>query len=314
MLQRIISKKVELPPIWLVEDKEDFDKLPKGIPYIIGNKSELSFITIFLEFQILLKSCEKTSLPIKWLDCLKRIGYGDKVRNYTLYSGGEYEASRTGNHKLEINDFVEDQYIVNFDRLSALKILPIWLDNIRSSVEANIINEVIFDPTAFNKQMGMNIGAGAITNHKKNLLILDVSGSIPRAVVMTITNLAKLMSKRFHADVMITSGQTVLIDYDNVPNSDIIAIARNSGTGNEGEMYKKIIEEYREYNTVIAFGDDDSPKAYQTKGDLKSNFKIETIYSLHTNDSSKNVVGYARYLKSTKDPILVKDWVTTINK
>jgi len=43
MIQQITSKKVELPVIFLVENEEDFKQLPKGLPYIIGNQSELPF-------------------------------------------------------------------------------------------------------------------------------------------------------------------------------------------------------------------------------------------------------------------------------
>lgn len=314
MIQKITSKKVDLPPIYLVENEEDFKALPKGIPYIIGNKSELRFITIFLEFQILYKSCLKTGLPIKWLECLRRLGYGENLKEYILSSGGEFWTDGGGAYALSIDDFVQDQYIVNFDRLSELKILPVWLDDIRSSIEMNIIDEVVFDPTAFNKQLGLNVGYGAVKNGMKNLLILDVSGSIPRGVVVTITNLAKLMSKKFYADVMITSGKTVLIDYDHVPESDIIKIAQDSGSGNEGIMYKEIVEKYKEYNTVICFGDDDCPVRFSKgsgSGELVPKFKINTLYSLHTNSSTENITGYSKYLKA-KTTHIVKDWVNTI--
>ena len=313
MIQKINSKRVELPPIYLIENEEDFKALPKGIPYIVGTTAELGFITIFLEFQVLYKSCLKTGLPIKWLECLGKLGYG-AGREYTLSSGGEFDASSSGKYTLSIEDFVEDQYIVDFDKLSSLKILPVWLDDIRSSIEANIVDEVMFDPLAFNKQLGLNIGAGAVKSSIKNLLILDVSGSIPRGVVVTITNLAKLMSKKFYADVMITSGQTVLIDYEQVPESNIIKIAEDSGGGNEGAMYKAIVEEPREYNTVISFGDDDCPVHFNKRDNtpLTPRFKINTLYSLHTNSCSDNVTGYAKHFKP-KTTIKVKDWVNTIS-
>lgn len=314
MIQKIKSKRVELPPIFLVENEEDFKALPKGLPYIIGKSSELQFITLFLEFQVLYRSCIKTGLPIKWLDCLKRIGYGNSLREYTLSSGGEYGIDGGGSRpEIDIDTFVEDKYIVDFDRLSELKILPVWLDDIRTSIEANIIDEVIFDPTAYNKQLGMNIGAGNVTHSKKNLLILDVSGSIPRGVVVTITNLAKLMSKKFYADVMITSGKTVLIDYEQVPESDIIEIARLSGSGNEGVMYKAIVEEPKEYNTVICFGDDDCPAGFSKEctAKLTPRFRINTLYSLHTDSRSENVTGYSKNFKPTTTH-KVRDWVNTI--
>ena len=311
MIQKIKSRRVELPPIFLVENEEDFKSLPKGLPYIMGKQSELNFITVFLEFQILYKSCMKTNLPVKWLDCLHRLGYNN-LKTYTLSSGGEYSSSSTGDREISIDEFVEEQYFVNFDRLAELKILPKWLDDIKSSIEVNIVDEVVFDPTAFNKQLGMNIGYGSVSHKMKNLLILDVSSSIPTAIVKSITILAKLMSKKFFADVMITSGQTVIIDYNDVPDSDIVEIARKSGGGNEGNMYKELIKEPKEYNTVICFGDNDSPQG--CVGDIICNFKVETLYSLHTEGaSSSNLAGYCRAFKP-KTTHKVTDWVNSINK
>lgn len=281
---------MELPPIYLVENEEDFKQLPKGIPYIIGTQAELRFITIYLEFQVLLRACRKTGLPIKWEECLKRIGYnGVKIKKFTLNSGGEYADSSFGNRPIELDDFIQEQYIVNFDKLSELKIVPAWLDDLKASIETNIIDEVTFDPTAFSKQLGINVGYGTIKHNMKNLLILDVSGSIPSAIVKTITLMAKMMSKRFYADVMITSGQTQLIDYEKVQETDFVELARKFGTGNEGVMYNRIIKEHKQYNTVICFGDDDSPSRFGGSQSAECNFKVETLYSLHTKSTEKKL-------------------------
>lgn len=310
MITKITSRKVELPPIYLIENEDDFKELPKGLPYIVGTKDELRFITVFLEFQVLYRSCMKTGLPIKWLDCLMRIGYGGSgMRKYTLSSGGEYfHGGAGGRGEISVETFVEDQYLVNFDALSDLKILPKWLDDLRSSVEANVIDEVQFDPLAFNKQLGLNIGYGNVKHNLKNLLILDVSGSIPKSVVVTITHLAKLMSKKFYADVLITSGLSQLIDYDDVPKTDLVEVARKSGYQNESIMFREIIKETKEYNTVICFGDDDCPGTIDVK-DVK--FKVETLYSLHTS-SSFALAGYSRCF-SPKNTHNVTDWVKTLS-
>ena len=54
MIQKIVSKRIELPPIWLVENEEDWNALPKGLPRILAPVAELDFIRTFLEFQALL--------------------------------------------------------------------------------------------------------------------------------------------------------------------------------------------------------------------------------------------------------------------
>lgn len=310
MIQQITSKKVELPVIFLVENEEDFKQLPKGLPYIIGNQSELPFITIFLEFQVLYRSCMKTLIPVKWLECLSKIGYGNNIRKYELKSGGVYGAGDNGQYLIKTEDFVTDQYLVDFDKLSELKVLPVWLEDLKASIETNIIDEVMFDPTGFNKQLGMNIGSAGLKHNLKNLLILDISSSMPKSVVLTITNLAKLMSKKFYADVILTGRRSYLIDYEEVPNTDIVGAVSSYGGGNEGDMYKEIVKQSKEYGTVISFGDNDCPGI--EKGDKNMNFKVHTLYSLHTEGNrTSNITGYARGF----DPVethIVKDWISTI--
>lgn len=313
-IQKIVSKKVELPVIYLVENQEDYNTLPKGIPYIVGSKEDLRFIIVFLEFQVLYKSCLKTGLKIKWINMLSRIGYKSNLTKYDLHSGGEYWKGDKGTSILSIDKFIEDQYLVSFDKLSELKILPIWLDDIRSSIEANIIDEVIFDPTAFNKQIGMNIGTGAMKHNKKNLLILDISGSIPDAIRLTIIKLSRLMSKKFYADVIFTGGQTIFLDYEEVMTKDIDNITSSISRSNEGIMYKAIVEVPRDYNTCICFGDNDSPMGYSDCNTINNRFTVETLYSLHTDTKkSDKLTGYCKVFKP-KNTIKVKDWVITLDK
>lgn len=316
MIQKIESSRVELPVIYLVENEEDWNNLPAGIPRILGTKSELNFIRIYLEFQVLYRSCVKTGLSIKWLDCLAKLGYKN-LREYSLSSGGTFEgAGGTKSGNIKLDNFIEDQYLVNFDRLSELKVLPVWLDDLRASVETNIINEVTFDPTAFNKQLGMNVGAAATKTNKKNLLILDVSASMPDGVVKTLTNLAKLMSKRFYADLIITGGQSFFVDYERVPENSIVDIAAKAGRSNEGAMYREIIKVPREYGTVISFGDNDNPGGYYNGSNtIICNIKCETLLSLHTEGKrTTNVTGYARCLTPKKETKIIQDWINSINK
>ena len=312
MIQKIESKRVELPPIWLCENEQDDNELPKGLPRIIAPAKELAFIKIFLEFQVLMRSCQRTKLSINWLACLQRLGYKN-IKNYTLSSGGTFEGGNPeDNSPIALDSFIEDQYLVNFDKLTELKILPSWLEDLRTSIETNIIDEVTFNPSSFNKQLGMNIGGADLKHNKKNLLILDVSGSIPDGIVKTITNLAKLMSKRFFADVIVTGGQSYIVDYEDVQNSDFVALAAKAGRNNEGMMFRKILNEVRDYNSVICFGDNDHPSGFDRSSEnIKCNFTCETLYSLHTSSTSE-LAGYCRVLKPTRTTIKVQDWVTTI--
>jgi len=314
MITRIKSKKLELPVIFLIENEADFKELPKGLPYIVGKQSDLAFITLFLEFQILYKSCMNIGLPIKWMDCLKRAGYNvSSMKNYTLNSGGEFwDGGGVSKNVLSVDDFITDQYFVNFDKLSELYILPKWLDDLKLSVETNIIDEVVFNPLAFNKQIGMSVGAPELAHNSRNLLILDVSGSIPKSISMSISALAKLMARKFYADIIFTASKTVFVDYDNMETTDLIDISNSIGRGNEGQDFHNLLKEEKKYNTIICFGDDDHPVAFGANAKDVCNVTCETLYSLHTR-GTKDLAGYCRCFKP-KVTNKVADWVTTISQ
>ena len=64
MIQKITSKRLELPPIYLVENEDDFKELPRGLPYIIGKKEELSFIKKLSSSHVRSYRFEKTNYQI----------------------------------------------------------------------------------------------------------------------------------------------------------------------------------------------------------------------------------------------------------
>jgi hypothetical protein len=138
-----------------------------------------------------------------------------------------------------------------------------------------------------------------------------VSSSIPTSVAVTITNLGKLMSKRFFADIIITSSQSVFISYEEVFVTDLVKVSNSFTRGNESVMFREIVKQPREYGTVICFGDNDNPGSLDKDN---FNFKAETLYSLHTDRSTSNVAGYARWFDIKKENLnIVKDWVHTID-
>jgi len=83
-------------------------------------------------------------------------------------------------------------------------------------------------------------------------------------------------------------------------------------------MFANIVKEPKKYNTVISFGDDDSPQGYWKNTKFSSeficNFEVETLYSLHTHDKkTNNLTGYSKCFKP-KNVNVVKDWINSIAK
>ena len=84
---------------------------------------------------------------------------------------------------------------------------------------------------------------------------------------------------------------------------------------NEGNCFKQLLSEPKEYGTAVVFGDNDHPGYYASKrisdadGKKLCKWKVDKIISLHK-DSDTTLAGYARWFNVPEENITyVKDWV-----
>jgi hypothetical protein len=83
---------------------------------------------------------------------------------------------------------------VDISKLKDLKVFPVWLDKIEDAIATNIHNFAAFNANMYNKKLEGMYGALELTAPNRNLIIIDISGSIPKNVSSTCLSLAKKLS------------------------------------------------------------------------------------------------------------------------
>ena len=332
-MKQFVSTTVDLPVIYMVSNEEDLEKLPLGIPYIYGEEDQYDKVLQYLEWTILLRSAEATGLPFDWKSELSRLGYKDASLSSSplAFSGdcgdrGKVKFSTEGEFKLNMEDYLKDGWFVSYDVLTSLKVIPTWLADLEESIRVNVLNSVTYNPTLFNKKLGGFYGASEMTASKRNLGILDFSGSIPTSVVVTTAMLAKTLSRTFFCDILITGSYSKLFKYEELEGIDLMKEAEAIGRDNDQLEFVKLLSEDREYNTVFSFGDDDYPghtwnnsfnsgtrKISEEEGKKLCQWKVEKVISLHTKQNGSET-GYTRWFTPTEGVQHVTDWVRTLKR
>ena len=203
-----------------------------------------------------------------------------------------------------------------------MKVFPTWLVDIETAIETNIHNFATYNPYMYNKKLDGMYGAIDMQSPNKNLIIIDISGSIPRAVGTTCLMLARHLTESFYADLMITGSQTFLYPYEELADLNIEGLYDSIGRGNESEMYRALVcGEPKKYSTVIVFGDNDTPcggwdwsvpQLSREDAQKACTWTVDKMISLHTRSNDIRAA-YGDFF-SPKDIQYVKDWVKYINQ
>lgn len=322
MIKLLSSKKVPLPMVYLVDSDEDVGTIPLGIPFVRGNFDlEKQYIKL-LEYEILLKSALASGLPFCWRRILEENGYKN-LRTFVAMSCMKDDDSY---FVKSVSDYLEDiSYLVDLEYLKNLNLIPSWFSkNIEENIKINILNTILYNPNRYNKKLGLVSGDVSLINPEKNLIIIDISGSIPVSISKSILLLGKTMSNSYYADLLITGSKSTLYDYDEVGNLDPDAIYEENGKDNDQTYFKKIVSQYRKYNNVIVFGDNHSPGMkwrndynkdtefiHDAEGKKLCNWEVNKIYSFHTT-SDTTLAGYGEWF-NTRNIEYMKDWVKDLN-
>ena len=330
MIKLLNSCIIDLPEIYLVSP-EDTKLIPIGIPFIIGDKNEEQDIVKILEYELILKSLKNLDFKFNWWKKLEELGYKNIYKDeayseqYEILKN-EIEEYSVDNTKLSlsdisisINEFIKDSsYVVNTEKLTKLKIFPQWFDDLKNNIFYNITNQINYNYYLFNKKNGYVCGDVEIKNRNKNLIIIDISASIPKSIGFNILALAKTLSFNFYSDLIITGKKSILIDYNDIKNIDIKSIYAEIGGNNECKYFRNIVSQEKCYENLICFGDNHSPldqwndvKITEKQAQNICKFKIKNIYSFHTHDNNK-LAGYAEMFQC-KNIEYISDWVTDLN-
>ena len=163
-------------------------------------------------------------------------------------------------------------------------------------------------------------GGCELSSPERNLIINDISGSMPKAISMFILTHSKNMAESYYCDVMITGAITIIIPYEELHTMDVEKIYTKVGRGNEGDMFKQFLSEEKNYKTAIVFGDNDHPGGYMAEGCISDEtgkklckWKIDKIISFHR-EGIERLAGYARWFNVPESNIeRIADWVKYLN-
>ena len=335
------SKRVQLPKIFFVTELSKIKLIPKGVPFIYGDKDDEEYLVRVLEYEVLYQSAVKSGYPFDFKQILKENGY-DVIEfgfNSSIYreyakSGLDFEKGICLDDLEEIKnpynylkDYVKDcSAYVDIEVLKSLNVFPVWLADIEKAINTNIHNFAVFNNNMYNKKLEGMYGGLELTSPKRNLLIVDISSSIPRAVSSTLLVLAKNLSENFYADILITGSKSTLYIYEEIYKLNIKTIYDENGMGNDQSHFRKLVtEEVKDYQTAIVFGDDDSPcyawnNMYNAGTEIISRedgkklckWKIGTLMSFHKSTNERNA-GYADWF-TPEETQYVSNWVKYLNK
>lgn len=338
-MELLKSKKFRLPILYLITDREEIKKLPVGVPFIYGDIGIKNSIIQILEFEILYQKAIDSGLPFNFKEILEDAGYTnleDFWYNNTVYidfaTGEDIDAgyfdeyTDIGKDKTLFDKFVKDSSAyLDIRKIKGLNIFPLWVTKIEEAIETNIHNFAIYNPNMYNKKLEGVYGSLDLVSPDRNLIIIDISGSIPKAVSTTCLALSKNLSETFYADLLITGSKSTLYSYENLHELDVEGIYEENGMDNDQVWFKKLVEgEVKNYKTAIVFGDNHHPgriwdNAFNSgtttisdaDGKKLCKWNVDKIISLHT-QSNELIAGYARWFDA-KEIEYISDWVKYLN-
>jgi hypothetical protein len=269
------------PEIYLVEPEEEAP--PPGIPYVIGTKVDFPLIFRllvpilmkkhgYLDWEVIYQ--DATGLPFEPERVFMRPS--DDGSSGTTYSTGSNELITT---PFEVLAQDRSTYI-DLDMLADLKMLPVFMTDIREAISVNVTNNFEW-ADGYNKKLGLCVGSLVEMPKARNLVILDISGSIPDGVSTGMLMLIATISDITNADVIITGGRSEFFTNEEARRLDIRDVRRRINYANEGRMFNEILRTRdMNYRNIICFGDSDNPESYESKlHDELAKLRIENIYS-----------------------------------
>ncbi len=226
----------------------------------------------------------------------------------------------------EFRQYVKDSSVyVDIAKLKELNVFPLWLDTIEKAVHTNIHNFAVFNNNMYNKKLEGMYGSLELTTPNRNLIIIDISDSIPRGVSTTCLTLAKNLAETFYADLLITGSKSTLYLYEEIYKLNIEKVYKENEMDNDQKWFKKLVtEQKRIYKTAIVFGDNDSPcnawrNSYNSgartisreEGKKFCQWEIEHLISFHTRGTA-HLAAYSDWFSPNTEE-RIADWVKYLN-
>lgn len=206
---------------------------------------------------------------------------------------------------LDIKDYIGDMSsYVNIEILQRLRLMPAFIGDILDCVKLNIGSGMYWSE-GYNKKRGLPVGRYNSSGQLPNLIILDVSGSIPRGISATMISLIDTLRTQLSADLIITSTHSRFYPMGSkLPDPQ--RIRDMFGYGNEDVDFFGILNSEirgKHYGHVFSFGDFDTPYYASFKADPNKSLEgtmVEHVHHYHTGawapyGKTKLKTGYAEW-------------------
>lgn len=315
MLKRFKIPGIKIPKLYIADNATDIALAQQnGLPYIVWHRSEDDLIKAVLRPVL-----EKLFPYIKWKDVLGPRKYFET--EVEIVEGCEAEANNAWNdtEDTEVADIAEDyrwfdgtgeeghkklpleKYIgdiscnVDIEVLQRLQLLPKFLGDIVDCLRNNLAQTKWTE--GYNKKLGVATGTFSSPKELPNLIILDVSGSIPRGISATMITMIDTLRTQLHADLIITASISKYYKFgEELPDPQ--TIRDEFDYGNEANQFYEILKDHvagKEWGHVVSFGDYDAPSSFgtwKTEEPLLPGTKVNMVHHYHTWDE-RGKTGYA---------------------
>ena len=273
----------ELQDVWICSKIEDVETCQrKGFKYIYYKGTSLDLIK-----WILYKPLSKLYPYIDWKEiwnikgkCQPKIRWtagtqSESYRDFNSFdetdidsdistderqiSGGVNQESIPAEsiEEVDMSKYMSNTDIyVDIKELDRLELLPKWFSDIYDAISSNTTSTKW--QMGYNKKRKLCVGNQVPIKQLRNLIIIDVSHSIPYGIAATMLTLIDTMKHKVCADVIITGGTSYFWGYeDELPSPE--RIRHMVPRSNEDKMFNDILWKLKgkEYNHVISFGDSD---------------------------------------------------------
>ena len=329
-----------LPSGWDDEKLAKFILLPvleKLLPYYDWEKhfgiiDRVCVPTVVIQSSVYERDTGDTYMPLDINPNMNMTSDDPDTYRFTVDGGTDNDSVQ----EVDLDKYLghEWEVDVNIDLLQTLGLMPKFMSDIASAIRHNISSVSWMD--GWNKKLDAPLGTTAYGTEAPNLMVLDVSGSIPGGVAMTMVKLIDMLRHQANADLIITGRYSWWYGIgDPLPSPEVLA--GMIGGANEVVQFEKILNTYvagKHYGNLIVFGDDDAPTddrftdppdfygnqretkdaARKIKKFSGSGATFDNIMAFHTRCIDK-IPGYGRFAKLASPTASVTydhEWTTYV--
>ena len=302
MLKRFTYGTIPMPKLFIAENEVDAKTArDAGLPYLIWKDSEEELMRT-----VLMPTMRKLFPAVAVKSSVKTVTIFEPVVRKTEYVPYDEDATGIavqGAARYDENDTVVsdfdykikniDKYMGSFqesvvlDALQDLGMLPSFVGDIKDCIQKNLQSNLWSE--GWNKKKRSPIGKFEAAGELPNLILIDVSASIPKGISATMIALAETLCSRCNAELIIHSDNAIWYGVgDQLPKRS--EVRNKFGMCNGSYEFGKVLLEHvsgREFGNVIAFGDFDSFSTY--KAGLPKNWEdkwekpvIHHLWNFHT--------------------------------